>query len=298
MKNLSKIGSFLKYSIPTFWNHPLSRNNRFRPILRFILLQIQFSYKKVVIVNWIKPIILPLRRGDTGLTGNYYLGLDEFVDMMFLIHFLRPDDLFLDIGSNLGSFSLLASGICKSKSIAYEPCYETYKRLLYVINFNNLHSLISVKNVALGSPSMVSASNTISFSIDRGSTNSIVDQNYTGSSVSVPLRTLDEDLNESIPSLIKIDVEGFELDVIQGSRKLLASENLLAIILEGSNTDVIKTLKSYGFYQYYYDPFGRQLLNHCHMKSTNSLFLRPSQISSIMSRITHSPKRLILNYYI
>jgi len=42
-------------------------------------------------------------------------------DMGFLLHFLRKDDLFLDVGANIGSYTVLAGGAVGAKSISFEP---------------------------------------------------------------------------------------------------------------------------------------------------------------------------------
>lgn len=81
-------------------------------------------------MQWINDLILPLEKGDTGLTSAYYVGLHEFEDMAFAIHLLREDDTFVDVGANLGSYSLLASGVTKANSIAFEPVPTTYNRLI------------------------------------------------------------------------------------------------------------------------------------------------------------------------
>ena len=41
-----------------------------------------------------------------GATGNIYVGLHEFAEMAFLLHLLRPEDLFGDIGANIGQFAI------------------------------------------------------------------------------------------------------------------------------------------------------------------------------------------------
>ena len=56
-----------------------------------------------------------------GATGNIYAGLHEFIDMIFRLYFLQPDDLFLDIGANVGSYTILASGVCGAETWAFEP---------------------------------------------------------------------------------------------------------------------------------------------------------------------------------
>ncbi len=57
----------------------------------------------------------------TGATGNIYAGLHEFDDMAFFLHLLRPEDMFADVGSNIGSYTILASGVVGAKSVAFEP---------------------------------------------------------------------------------------------------------------------------------------------------------------------------------
>jgi len=47
-------------------------------------------------------------RGMTGASGNWYCGLAEFEDMALVLHALRPGELFVDIGANVGAYSVLA----------------------------------------------------------------------------------------------------------------------------------------------------------------------------------------------
>ena len=64
----------------------------------------ELGLKKPTALKWISPLQINLVRGDHGMTGNYYLGLFEYYDMGFLIHLLRPNDYFIDIGANQGSY--------------------------------------------------------------------------------------------------------------------------------------------------------------------------------------------------
>ena len=72
---------------------------------------------------------LNIEPGQTISTGNYYVGLLEFEEMAFAIHFLDNSDIFFDIGANIGSYSILASGISKSRTIAFEPIESTFLQL-------------------------------------------------------------------------------------------------------------------------------------------------------------------------
>ncbi|MEJ7626598.1 MAG: FkbM family methyltransferase [Ferruginibacter sp.] len=77
-----------------------------------------------------------------GATGNIYMGLHEFPDMGFLLHFLRSEDLFFDIGSNIGSYTILASGQVGAKTFAFEPVPSTFSALHKNILANNLESIV------------------------------------------------------------------------------------------------------------------------------------------------------------
>ena len=50
----------------------------------------------------------------TGATGNIYCGLHEFIELTFLLHLLRPNDLSLNIGANVGSYIILAARVLRS----------------------------------------------------------------------------------------------------------------------------------------------------------------------------------------
>lgn len=86
----------------------------------------------------------------TGATGNIYTGLHEFIDMAFCLHLLRPGDLFIDVGANVGSYTILASKVVGANSFTLEPVPETFKRLKRNININDIVSLVDARCCAAG----------------------------------------------------------------------------------------------------------------------------------------------------
>src|SRR5712672_1629721 len=89
-------------------SHPLNREHKFRSIVRLAKWQIGSRLVPgAVVYDWVNGSKFLVRSGDTGLTGNIYAGLHEFPDMGFLLHFLREDDLFVDVGANAGSYTIL-----------------------------------------------------------------------------------------------------------------------------------------------------------------------------------------------
>jgi hypothetical protein len=93
-----------------FSNHPLTRNAPLKAWARFVSWQVRSRLKEEVIVPWIAGQRLAVRRGMAGATGNIYVGLQEFEDMMLALHFLAKVTSFsiLEQTSAVTPFSLPA----------------------------------------------------------------------------------------------------------------------------------------------------------------------------------------------
>nr|WP_316806871.1 FkbM family methyltransferase [Pedobacter agri] len=89
------------------------------------------------------------KKGLTGVNGNIYTGLHEFHDMGFLLHFLKPEYVFFDIGANVGSYMILASGVGGAKSLSFEPLPETFSILQKNMELNRLDDLVKLENKVL-----------------------------------------------------------------------------------------------------------------------------------------------------
>jgi FkbM family methyltransferase len=290
---LTKIRGFAKYSIPEFLNHPLWRGRRALPFIRFAKLQLIFALgEHRIYLEWINKLMLPIEKGDTGLTGNYYLGLHEFEDMAFAIHLLRQDDTFIDVGSNLGSYSLIASGVAKANSFAFEPVPTTYARLVENSGINFLSSKINAKCLALSTPSNSARGMKLRFSSDRGCMNSFVDDSYSGSTTSVNVSTLDKECENLAPVLIKIDVEGFEEDVLEGAPETLAKSSLLAVIIEGQTEKVNKFFRDAGFVDANYSPLHRKIEPYTR-KTPNRIWIKKNKIDVVENLLLTAPTQVV-----
>lgn len=155
--------------------------------------------------EWINGTVIFAERGMTGVTGNIYCGLHEFADMSLLLHFLsgsgESTNLFVDVGANVGSFTILAAGITDCQSVAIEPTPSTFKALKRNIIANKLETKVETYQVAVGEKQ-----GTIRFSMDNGPMNQVVDDTYKGLAKLVEVRTLDTILDGRAPTMLKIDV--------------------------------------------------------------------------------------------
>lgn len=210
--------------------HPLNREHKLKSIIRFAKWQLGSRLVPgAILYDWINGSKFLVKTGETGLTGNIYTGLHEFPDMGFLLHFLRGEDLFVDIGANVGSYTILACSVAGAKGIAFEPVPSTYNRLVANMRLNHLENTVKCINKGVGYQQ-----GTVAFTGDGDTTNHVIasDEQCNNKSI-VEMISLDTALNGEEPSLIKIDVEGYETPVLEGANKTLKSQRLNAVISLG-----------------------------------------------------------------
>ena len=260
------------------YNHPFNRHNKLGGVVRFLKWQINCRLNPYpVVYPYTENAKLMVWKGLTGATGNVYCGLMEFADMAFLLHFLRKDDYFIDIGSNVGAYTMLASAEIGAKTVAIEPIPSTFESLLQNIGINQIHDLVSALNVGVGA-----TKGSIRFTQSLDTVNHVATDEEQDT-IEVEVVTLDSVVAGKMPSLIKIDVEGFETDVIRGAESTLQADSLKAIIIELNglgeryNYDeglVHQKLLSLGFEPYDYTPNGRRLTPLETYGSHNTIYLR------------------------
>ena len=237
--------------------------------------------------------------GMAGATGNVYVGLHEFADMSFVLHFLRPNDLFVDVGANIGSYTILASAAVGANCISFEPNPEAWEWLCKNVKLNHVASLVDVRQQAVSS-----AAGMLDLTADEGPTNHILSAMRTSSirrSCKVQATTLDLALESQCPIMLKIDVEGFETEVISGAHRILQKTDLRCVLMElagygkryGFDEHVLRQrMADFDFECYRYDPFTRCL----HLKSLeenkneeteNTLFVR--DVEFVRTRVESAP---------
>lgn len=268
-------------------SHPLTRGARIRALIRVAAWQTKSRLRGEIILPWIGNQKLAVRRGMTGATGNIYVGLHEFPDMMFLLHFLRSGDLFLDIGANVGTYTVLASGVCKATTWAFEPDPKTVLALTRNIEINGLHGLVTVHEVVLGA-----AEREVAFTIGLDTVNRVATAGEQHCRM-VRQKSIDSLLGDSQPTFAKLDVEGYEMDVLRGAQALLARDSLQAIELETVTPDIQDMLSGYQFTRAFYDPFKRLLSTKpVKLQASNALFVR--NLAFVNNRIQAAPKIQVL----
>lgn len=233
--------------------HPLGSRRPISSVGRYVRWQVESRLRKEIAHRWIAGSILLARRGMTGASGNIYVGLHEFADMAFLLHFLRPSDLFLDVGANIGSYTILASNVCGARTIAFEPDPHTCEILERNIAANGVGALVSVQRAAVGA-----GEGEIQFTAGLDTVNRVATEGDMHVQA-VKLMRLDSAPGAERAAMAKLDVEGFESEALRGAPGLLASKSLIAIETESRDAEVMRILSNAGFERVVYEPFSRAL---------------------------------------
>lgn len=252
---------------------------------------------KKIIVPWVEDSKFIAGIGETGLTGNLYTGFMEYEDMLFLLHALDPGETFIDIGANIGAYTILASKVVGAKSISFEPLPETVERLKDQIQINRLSDWVSIRNQGVGSKT-----GALYFTNNYDTINKVCLAGDAQNTTRVEVITLDDELEDNKKYFFKIDVEGFEYNVIEGGKNILSSPNTSALIIElngsseefgYSNEDIHNKLIGLKFQPVAYEPISRSLikLNDFNKNGGNTIYVK--NIELILERCRVAPKRCV-----
>lgn len=160
----------------------------------------------------------------------------EEAEIQFTKRYLKPGDCFLDVGANIGLFSLNAS-VCVGEQgsvYAFEPAPVTFDRLKANVALNQFRN-IKTENFGLSDQN-----DTLQFHVSLSgydAWNSFASLNDVGeiTTIDVPVISLDEYISSnrlSNISLIKIDVEGWEMNVLKGATELLSRAQSPVLMVE------------------------------------------------------------------
>ncbi|PZW49172.1 FkbM family methyltransferase [Humitalea rosea] len=219
---------------------------------------------------------LVLRRGLSSATAAHYVGLTDPAEMMLCLHLLRPGDRMTDVGANIGIYTLLAAGVCGAQVVAVEPSPGTLPHLADTIALNGIGDRVTVHAVALGA-----ATGRLRITSRRGAANRVLLPGETDAAEEVPVTTLDA-LGPA-PLLLKLDVEGYEAEILRGGPNTLADPTLRAVIVEtnghgarwgGDAATLHGLMLAAGFVAADYDPATRRLSRREGPGFPNTVFVR------------------------
>jgi FkbM family methyltransferase len=154
----------------------------------------------------------------------YFLGYFDPMGIRYIKNQLYEGEIFIDIGANVGAYSLVASRLVgrSGKVIAFEPVNTIYQRLSENISLNGLTNIIAEKTAVLDKNSMIDIY--LSDRQNMGMSSIFHFDSESGKSEKVEAVSLDDYTEKrgiSRISLIKIDIEGSEMLALKGMQRII-----------------------------------------------------------------------------
>jgi FkbM family methyltransferase len=157
--------------------------------------------------------------------------------------FMKPGDVFYDVGANVGAYSLVAAKCFAGavKVYAFEPAFLNFSQLCRNLFLNNCQGAVFPLSVALSEKTAVGEFNyhdlvpggslhTLGEAVDhKGETFMPV---FTQRMLSYRLDDLIDQFKIPRPTHIKIDVDGIEKAVLEGAPNTLSSSSLRSVVVE------------------------------------------------------------------
>ncbi|MBK8019883.1 MAG: FkbM family methyltransferase [Chloroflexi bacterium] len=157
-------------------------------------------------------------------SGDYRAGLNELPVQQALAKYLKPGDVFYDVGANVGFFTMIGARLVGESGHAYafEPVPENVAVIRHNAHLNRFNQ-VQVIQKAIGA---TSGKAELLLTKHPGGATLVSDHRPPDATVSVSaeLASLDDLFINKVttpPSVIKVDVEGAEKDVITGMARLL-----------------------------------------------------------------------------
>ncbi len=222
-------------------NRYINKVNRLRELDIQNHWKTQFSNQEYIQFDINERVKIKLFR-DSKLCELIYFGFEK-QEQLFLSSVLNKGDYFIDIGANIGLFTLIAADIVgrSGRVIAFEPTPETYRRLLGNIELNKFDN-IDAYSIGLSNSPQKLKFNISSNGYDAWNSfaNSVCSNLQ--EQIDVNVSTLDlvlDKYEKSKIKLVKIDAEGWEKFILQGGTNFLSnySPQLLVEFTEQNTFD-------------------------------------------------------------
>lgn len=231
------------------WAHPANEGKRARTLFRAAAFQARgraLKKRTLATLGFRSSVWADLHR--TAASKIVYANPPDHPELLVWRQFLRPGDLFVDVGANIGTYAIWA-GELGAEVMALEPADDTFALLVENVAMNGYP--ITTIRAAAGPICGVTR-----FTCGLDSVNRIDPQG----SVDATMVTIDSIIGDRTVAGMKVDVEGFEIEVLRGCVRSLSEHRISLIQLEWNENSreavgddraaVAEMLVSYGYRLY------------------------------------------------
>lgn len=189
-----------------------------------------------------------LKFNAAGANPGYALGTTEPPVQDTLQRLVKPGDVCYDIGANVGFFTVLLGRLVGPTGAvaAFEPLPPTAEALRRNAALNNFGHVTVFANAVGRAPGLVKLALREESTWAR-----LADADTTGPTLDVPMVAIDDLVEAGTirpPSMVKIDVEGAELEVIEGMRRTLLKHRPVVLCeMHGKNVEYARLMTELGY---------------------------------------------------
>jgi FkbM family methyltransferase len=276
--------------------HPANKEHPNSAVDRAVGWQVRkrFSRGDVQVSAYGLDLVLP--RSSGSLSNFFYFGERfEWDTINFIERFLRPGDVVLDVGANVGMFAYAAARRVgeDGRVICFEPLPWAAATIERNAERNDLGDRLVVHRLAASDELA-----TVEFTADLDVSSHMVWTEATGlsrRSVTVDAGPLDDVLQTDRQiSLMKLDVEGAEWRALRGFERHLERANPPVIIFEAhdhslrkmgsSRQDVLDTFEQHGYEMWSYDVEASELVSEANQR-TDLIAVHQGRLSEVRARL-------------
>jgi len=222
--NVSKLLNLARLC-KSVWQHPANRERKFKAFFDLLKWQANKQFlSRDMLIDYHGLKFICFNDSHSSSAVIYYNGQPDFTEMQFMKSYLKPGDAYLDIGANIGTYSLYAASLVGDKGVvdAFEAGPETSDKLKKQITLNqlsqvNLHCVaVSDKNGEINFD-LTADDCTAHISFDDGDNDGLR---------KIKTVRLDDYLNPVVNyAMGKMDIEGAEILALKGAENMLSQAN-------------------------------------------------------------------------
>ncbi|MEV6652979.1 FkbM family methyltransferase [Streptomyces sp. NPDC051219] len=214
------------FRVASSFASPANRAHPFRAVVRTVSYDVRTRWLgRPTVARLGERSLLVSYRGETNSPHAVYRNPPNWPEMGVWQRLLKPRDLFVDVGANIGAYTILAAE-CGADVIAVEPNARNADRIREHLRINNYRAEV-VEKVLADAPGVFRMTS------DLDSLNHLL-LGETDEGEKVEATTLDEVVESRDVAGVKIDVEGAERLVLEGATKALNEQRIRVIQLEWS----------------------------------------------------------------
>ena len=247
------------------WIHPANRHRRVRALALAAFWQVWKRVVRQPLTIRYHGFRLPCHPGSRLASAAVYFGTwPDYWEMRFVRDYLRAGDRFVDVGANIGLYSLLAASVVGpgGRVVAFEPGREPAARLHETLVLNRFGNIELVRSAVGEQPG------DLVFDAGDEDATAHVSEKTGSPGERVPVVRLDEVLDDRPYAMAKFDIEGYEPFALRGMRRLLAVGNPPVFLIEAAGYskrygiethDLMREIESWHYRPMIYDPDTHQL---------------------------------------